>query len=130
MLLQCSWAGGTAVRAGTGADETGSGAGAFWPALCILLHLLTLTRLPSRPSACLPARPQVPSPDGSGALDDHGVHAFICPLRDDSGNLWPGVEIHDCGWKVGLAVVSAPAPLPATCTCACRTAAGSLLCLW
>lgn len=33
---------------------------------------------------------------------DHGVHAFIVPLRDDSGNCLPGVEIHDCGYKVGL----------------------------
>jgi acyl-CoA oxidase len=43
----------------------------------------------------------VPSPDGSGALDDHGVHAFVVPLREESGALWPGVEIHDCGYKVG-----------------------------
>ncbi|KAL4429343.1 hypothetical protein ABPG77_005117 [Micractinium sp. CCAP 211/92] len=48
------------------------------------------------------ARLKVPAPDGSGPLDDHGVHAFIVPLRDDAGNLWPGVEIHDCGYKVGL----------------------------
>eukprot|EP00891_Asterochloris_glomerata_P007525 jgi/Astpho2/7525/Aster-02090 len=48
------------------------------------------------------ARLKVPSPDGSGALDDHGVHAFIVPLRDDSGNNMPGVEIRDCGYKVGL----------------------------
>ncbi|KAL4859226.1 Acyl-coenzyme A oxidase [Chlorella vulgaris] len=48
------------------------------------------------------ARLKVPAPDGSGALDDHGVHAFIVPLRDDAGGLWPGVEIHDCGYKVGL----------------------------
>ena len=47
------------------------------------------------------ARLKVPSPDGSGALDDHGVHAFIVPLRDDSGNNMPGVEIRDCGYKVG-----------------------------
>ncbi|KAF5836726.1 acyl-CoA dehydrogenase/oxidase C-terminal [Dunaliella salina] len=33
---------------------------------------------------------------------DHGVHAFIVPLRDDAGQLLPGVEIHDCGYKVGL----------------------------
>ena len=47
------------------------------------------------------ARLKVPSPDGSGALDDHGVHAFIVPLRDDSGDNMPGVEIRDCGYKVG-----------------------------
>jgi acyl-CoA oxidase len=45
---------------------------------------------------------QVPSPDASGALDDHGVHAFIVPLRSEEGALCPGVEIHDCGYKVGL----------------------------
>ncbi|PSC71176.1 acyl-coenzyme A oxidase peroxisomal [Micractinium conductrix] len=48
------------------------------------------------------ARLKVPAPDGSGALDDHGVHAFVVPLRDSSGNTLPGVEIHDCGYKVGL----------------------------
>lgn len=48
------------------------------------------------------ARLKVPSPDGSGVLDDHGVHAFIAPLRDGSGNVVPGVEIRDCGYKVGL----------------------------
>lgn len=48
------------------------------------------------------ARLKIHSPDGSGTLDDHGVHAFIVPIRDDSGQLLPGVEIHDCGYKVGL----------------------------
>ncbi|KAH7619063.1 hypothetical protein Ndes2526B_g06014 [Nannochloris sp. 'desiccata'] len=48
------------------------------------------------------ARLKVPAPDGSGVLDDHGVHAFIVPLRDEEHNLLPGVEIHDCGYKVGL----------------------------
>lgn len=36
------------------------------------------------------------------AMDDHGVHAFIVPLRDDSGATLPDVEIRDCGYKVGL----------------------------
>ncbi|GAX78643.1 hypothetical protein CEUSTIGMA_g6081.t1 [Chlamydomonas eustigma] len=40
-------------------------------------------------------RPQV-------QLIDHGVHAFIVPLRDASGSLLPGIEIKDCGYKVGL----------------------------
>jgi hypothetical protein len=31
---------------------------------------------------------------------DHGVHAFIVPLRDEAGRCLPGVEIHDCGYKV------------------------------
>lgn len=48
------------------------------------------------------ARLKVPSPDGSGALDDHGVHAFVVPLRDERGRVCPGVEIKDCGYKVGL----------------------------
>lgn len=46
------------------------------------------------------ARLKVPAPDGSGALDDHGVHAFIVPLRDEDNQCFPGVEIKDCGYKV------------------------------
>lgn len=46
------------------------------------------------------ARLKVPAPDGSGALDDHGVHAFIVPLRDSDNHCLPGVEIKDCGYKV------------------------------
>ena len=46
------------------------------------------------------ARLKVPAPDGSGALDDHGVHAFIVPLRDEENQCFPGVEIKDCGYKV------------------------------
>jgi len=30
------------------------------------------------------------------------VHAIVVPLRDDHGVCIPGVEIHDCGYKVGL----------------------------
>ena len=45
------------------------------------------------------ARLKVPSPDGSGAVDDHGVHAFVVPLRDAGGAALPGVEIKDCGYK-------------------------------
>jgi hypothetical protein len=33
-------------------------------------------------------------------LVDHGVHAFLVPIRDAKGQLMPGVEIHDCGYKV------------------------------
>lgn len=47
------------------------------------------------------ARLKVPAPDGSGAIDDHGVHAFIVPLRDADSQCLPGVEIKDCGYKVG-----------------------------
>lgn len=46
------------------------------------------------------ARLRVPAPDGSGSVDDHGVHAFVVPLRDASGQCLPGVEIQDCGYKV------------------------------
>ncbi len=33
---------------------------------------------------------------------DYGVSAFVVPLRDDEGGLWPGVSIEDCGRKMGL----------------------------
>lgn len=48
------------------------------------------------------ARLKIPASDGSGILDDHGVHAFIVPLRDEAKQCFPGVEIRDCGYKVGL----------------------------
>lgn len=47
------------------------------------------------------ARLRIPR-NGSGIIDDHGVHAFICAIRNDEGKLMPGVEIRDCGYKVGL----------------------------
>lgn len=31
-----------------------------------------------------------------------GVHAVLVPLRDDAGNLLPGIEVEDCGYKMGL----------------------------
>ena len=34
--------------------------------------------------------------------ESHGVHTFVVPLRDEEGNLMPGVEIEDCGAKLGL----------------------------
>jgi acyl-CoA oxidase len=34
--------------------------------------------------------------------ENHGVHALVVPLRDDKGNLEPGVRIEDCGEKMGL----------------------------
>lgn len=37
-----------------------------------------------------------------GGLVDHGVHAFLVPIRDAQGALMPGVEIRDCGYKVRL----------------------------
>jgi acyl-CoA oxidase len=33
---------------------------------------------------------------------EHGVHAFLVPLRDEQGRLLPGIEIEDCGRKAGL----------------------------
>jgi acyl-CoA oxidase len=33
---------------------------------------------------------------------NHGVHAFVVPIRDDHGNLLPGVTIEDNGLKMGL----------------------------
>lgn len=41
-------------------------------------------------------------PDAQGSLVDHGVHALVVPIRDEAGHLLPGVEIRDCGYKVGL----------------------------
>lgn len=33
---------------------------------------------------------------------DHGVHAFLVPLRTDDGTPLPGVRVIDCGEKLGL----------------------------
>lgn len=59
------------------------------------------------------ARLKVAAPDGSGALDDHGVHAFIVPLRDEESQCFPGVEIKDCGYKVNSLQPVQPVPVPA-----------------
>ena len=34
--------------------------------------------------------------------EEHGVHAVLVPVRDGSGDPFPGVQIEDCGEKVGL----------------------------
>ena len=34
--------------------------------------------------------------------EDHGVHAFVVPLRDDAGRPLPGVDLEDRGAKEGL----------------------------
>jgi acyl-CoA oxidase len=34
--------------------------------------------------------------------ESHGVHAILVPVRDKENNLLPGVEIEDCGYKMGL----------------------------
>jgi acyl-CoA oxidase len=36
------------------------------------------------------------------AEEDHGVHAVLVPLRDESLHVLPGVHIEDCGEKEGL----------------------------
>ncbi|KAG0589378.1 hypothetical protein KC19_1G017400 [Ceratodon purpureus] len=48
------------------------------------------------------ARLKLPSPDSH--LDtDMGVHAFIVPIRSmENHSVLPGIEIRDCGYKVGL----------------------------
>ena len=33
---------------------------------------------------------------------NHGVHALLVPMRDKSGNLFQGVRVEDCGYKLGL----------------------------
>src|SRR5690625_2961213 len=34
--------------------------------------------------------------------ENHGVHCFVVPIRDDDGHALPGVTITDCGYKGGL----------------------------
>jgi acyl-CoA oxidase len=34
--------------------------------------------------------------------ESRGVHALLVPLRDEAGNVLPGIEIEDCGPKLGL----------------------------
>jgi acyl-CoA oxidase len=34
--------------------------------------------------------------------EERGVHAFLVPIRDDSGTAMPGVTLEDCGDKLGL----------------------------
>ena len=34
--------------------------------------------------------------------EDHGVHAFVVPIRDEQGNPLPGVRIEDNGQKLGM----------------------------
>ncbi|MEM1054880.1 MAG: acyl-CoA dehydrogenase [Bacteroidota bacterium] len=37
-----------------------------------------------------------------GDAPSYGVHAFVVPLRDDDGNVLPGIRIGDSGHKMGL----------------------------
>ncbi len=34
--------------------------------------------------------------------ESQGVHAILVPMRDEAGELLPGVEVEDCGYKLGL----------------------------
>ncbi len=34
--------------------------------------------------------------------ESKGVHAFIVDMRDESGNLYDGIRVEDCGYKMGL----------------------------
>ncbi len=34
--------------------------------------------------------------------DNHGVHAFVVPIRDKKGNVADGITVEDCGHKLGL----------------------------
>ncbi|KAK4256699.1 hypothetical protein QN277_006389 [Acacia crassicarpa] len=48
------------------------------------------------------ARLLLPTYDSKG-VSDMGVHAFIVPIRDmETHKTLPGIEIHDCGQKIGL----------------------------
>jgi len=48
------------------------------------------------------AKLMLPTHDAKG-VSDMGVHAFIVPIRDlKTHQTLPGIEIHDCGHKVGL----------------------------
>ncbi|KAK9230691.1 hypothetical protein WN944_023663 [Citrus x changshan-huyou] len=48
------------------------------------------------------AKLMLPTHDSKG-YSDMGVHAFIVPIRDmKTHQTLPGIEIHDCGHKVGL----------------------------
>lgn len=48
------------------------------------------------------AKLMLPTHDTKG-VSDMGVHAFIVPIRDlKTHQKLPGIEIHDCGHKVGL----------------------------
>ncbi len=36
------------------------------------------------------------------AEESYGVHAFVVPLRNEQGDVLPGIRIEDCGHKLGL----------------------------
>jgi acyl-CoA oxidase len=53
-------------------------------------------------NAAMHARTAVVFAQLSVAGEDHGVHAFVVPLRDEQGDVCTGVRIEDCGRKIGL----------------------------
>lgn len=34
--------------------------------------------------------------------EEHGVHTILVPLKNEKGELMPGVRVEDCGYKLGL----------------------------
>lgn len=64
------------------------------------LQRVACRQRPARPLAPAPRRPRFA--DALAGRHPPVQHAFVVPLRDDEGNMWPGVEIHDCGYKVRL----------------------------
>lgn len=34
--------------------------------------------------------------------ENHGVHALLVPIRNNNGDVMPGVTVKDCGYKMGL----------------------------
>lgn len=59
-------------------------------------------RVPCRGEDSTPGPHNYPDDSTTTLLDDHGVHAFLVPIRDDRGTVLPGVRIEDCGAKEGL----------------------------
>ena len=50
----------------------------------------------------MPNRGDATANNGGSLPQDHGVHAFLVPIRDAGGAALPGVRIEDCGAKEGL----------------------------
>ena len=50
---------------------------------------------------CMPDRGGATA-NGGSPLQDHGVHAFLVPIRDPRGATLAGIRIEDCGAKEGL----------------------------
>lgn len=48
------------------------------------------------------ARLKIPKKEESTVIQDLGVHAFIVPIRGTDNLPLPGIEIRDCGYKIGL----------------------------